>query len=694
MNEAEALDFAINLENFDLSSEDALDNVDEHIQENLEDDLVKKALESGVDLREYAKQIEQDLQAVENTSIADYVTESVNIARLHTRIGECDGILERMESMLHGFQHDLSSISAEIQCLQEQSVLMNIKLKNRQAVKSELSQLVDEMAVPELMINQILDCPVTERAFLEQLHELNHKINFIKQHSYNETAACRDVQDVTEKLKFKAIAKIREFLLTKIYSFRKPMSNYQLGQDAMLKNRFFYEFLLSNERHVAREVRDEYVDTLSKVYLSYFKTYVNRIMKLQFEESAGREDLMATEDSSRKGFFSSSKPAMRNRSTVFTLGKRDEILKEKLESPIIVPHAAQKSESKHSFESLFRSQHYALLDTCCREYLFLCDFFMLSSSAAQDLFNAILGKTLALFLKHVDTHCSECHDAIALFLCIHIVYKYQVIMTSRDVTSLDNYWDTVKAILWPRFEHLVKMHTRSIVDCNVHNLSSIDIRPHYITRRYAEFSAAVVRINENYPNPKVEQVLSQLQTEVQNFILRLAACFSDRKDQLVFLINNYDMMLSVLMEKTTEDSKESESFQQLLNSRTQEYVEEILAPHFGGMMAFVKDCEVVLESGQTDRLKVFEQKVVPLVQGFAAGWRTSVDLISREVTRSFTNFKVGSTIVQAAFTHLIQYYHRFQKLFTQHPFKTMPAKSDLVNMHLIMVEMKKYKPNF
>ena len=42
-----------------------------------------------------------------------------------------------------------------------------------------------------------------------------------------------------------------------------------------------------------------------------------------------------------------------------------------------------------------------------------------------------------------------------------------------------------------------------------------------------------------------------------------------------------------------DDSKESESFQQLLNSRTQEYVEEILAPHFGGMMAFVKECEVL-----------------------------------------------------------------------------------------------------
>ncbi len=57
-----------------------------------------------------------------------------------------------MEEMLIGFQTDLSSISSEIQTLQRQSISMNIKLKNRQAVRGELSQFVDEMVVPEEMV--------------------------------------------------------------------------------------------------------------------------------------------------------------------------------------------------------------------------------------------------------------------------------------------------------------------------------------------------------------------------------------------------------------------------------------------------------------------------------------------------------------------------------------------------------------
>jgi len=60
-----------------------------------------------------------------------------------------------MELILNGFQSDLSSISSEIQTLQHQSVAMNQRLKNRQAVRGELSQFVDEMVVPEMMIQLV-----------------------------------------------------------------------------------------------------------------------------------------------------------------------------------------------------------------------------------------------------------------------------------------------------------------------------------------------------------------------------------------------------------------------------------------------------------------------------------------------------------------------------------------------------------
>ena len=68
--------------------------------------------------------------------------------------------------------------------LQEQSLSMNIKLKNRQAIKDELSQFIDEMLVPKPMIVAINELEPTEQDFIEQLHELSHKINVVKEQSY------------------------------------------------------------------------------------------------------------------------------------------------------------------------------------------------------------------------------------------------------------------------------------------------------------------------------------------------------------------------------------------------------------------------------------------------------------------------------------------------------------------------------
>lgn len=57
----------------------------------------------------------------------------------------------------------------------------------------------------------ILDSPVTEQEFLEQLHELNSKINFAKELSFRETLACSDIQDIVDRLKLKVIPSLQVY---------------------------------------------------------------------------------------------------------------------------------------------------------------------------------------------------------------------------------------------------------------------------------------------------------------------------------------------------------------------------------------------------------------------------------------------------------------------------------------------------
>ncbi|CAF4758230.1 unnamed protein product [Pieris macdunnoughi] len=659
-------------------------DMSEILDKNLEDIEIQEVLKNGTDLREYALQIDKSIKEAEKASVADYLKESENIGSLHNQIEECDGILERMENMLLVFQNDLGSISNEIISLQKRSVNMSIQLTNRQGLKGPLSSFIEDIAVSETLIFGINNLPITDKEFMIQLAILNQKLNFVKEQDFKETKACHDVKDVLEKLKIKSIAKIRTYILEQIYKFRKPMANYQIPQNAMLKYKFFFEFVLANERNVAQEICNEYIDTLSKVYYSYFKSYASRLDKLKYEEVPTKDDLMGIEDGSKGGFFQKSN--LKNKSTIFTIGNRGDVLAQQLEAPIIVPHVQQKT--KYSYEALFRSLQYALVDNSCREYLFTTEFFHVKGSHAQELFDRILGKTLSLLVKNVESYVVECFDCLALFLCIQLINRYRWMCHKRAVAALDSYWDSLLSTFWPRLEYVLKLNIQSVRECDPGKLANKELGPHYITRRYAEFSAAMLSLSEQFPSQELSNLLLVLQDEVHCFLLKMAAEFAQRIQQLIFLINNYDMVLSILMERTRDNTKEAESFREQLQARSSEYVEEILSPHFGGLMQFVKEGEQLLEQDKKNELAGLEKKSLSLVSSFSSSWKQSLEEIHREVLVSFPNLVTGSGLLQMALTNFVQYYQKFNKLLTPN------ARTQLVNIHVIMVEIKKYKTNF
>lgn len=102
----------------------------------------------------------------------------------------------------------------------------------------------------------------------------------------------------------------------------------------------------------------------------------------------------------------------------------------------------------------------------------------------------------------------------------------------------------------------------------------------------------------------------------------------------------------------------------------------------------MKESEVLLEKGQTDDLKRQEGKALALVQSFTNNWKRALEEIHREVLRSFPSLVLGGILVQRAMMQLVQYYNRLHKILPPN------ARTQLTNIHHIMVEIKKYKTNY
>lgn len=91
-----------------------------------------------------------------------------------------------------------------------------------------------------------------------------------------------------------------------------------------------------------------------------------------------------------------------------------------------------------------------------------------------------MGKTLNLMLKNLQSFVDSCYDTIALYLCLHLVMRYQLTCHKRAVPALDKYWDNLTAILWPRFQYVFELNIQSIKECDPVKFNK-EIGPHYVS---------------------------------------------------------------------------------------------------------------------------------------------------------------------------------------------------------------------
>jgi len=187
-------------------------------------------------------------------------------------------------------------------------------------------------------------------------------------------------------------------------------------------------------------------------------------------------------------------------------------------------------------------------------------------------------------------------------------------------------------------------------------------------------------------------MISKQQSEIEGLLNRLTSQLRSKKERLVFQINNYDVILNALDEKIASESKERSSFWELQQTKINAYVEEILSPHFAGLIQFLNECEPLIEQNHTQLLARYASKVTQIVRSFSVEWKRSIEAINSEILQSFTNFKNGTNILQMAFTQFIQYYQRLNKVLSHEAFKKFQAGQELVNYQHITVELKKYKP--
>ena len=298
-------DIELNFDDLDITTEDPdFGELAELIEKFQEDPRMKEVLLQGVDMRTYSLQVEQDLSQLEREGINDLIDASENIVELHEQMEECDSILATMEQLLEKFQNDLGNINTEIKILQDQSSSMSVRVKNRREIGSQVSEFIDQLYIPK-ELDMLITRGNIDDQYLESVSLLHEKLKFVLDDRRKNLRCCQDSLKQLERLRLKAIEKIKKFFHDEFRLLRKPQVDVNAIQSqTLLKYRFFMFFLRRHAIDVASELRDQYISTVSDIYLTNSKYYIAALTKLSTPVGS-RSDLLGASEGSLKSFFTS-----------------------------------------------------------------------------------------------------------------------------------------------------------------------------------------------------------------------------------------------------------------------------------------------------------------------------------------------------------------------------------------------------
>jgi hypothetical protein len=520
------------------------------------------------------------LQTVESRAIAEYIAEADNLLKLSDDIQACDGLLESLEHILSSYDERLDGVTDEILGYQRRCDKIFEELRDKRELRDEVSTFVESLILKPKLIRDLTTLPVNDHGFAEALSEFDGKLTYINgSESVRNSPAYRDVAIGVEKLRLVAVKRGRDFLLERIYELRHPKSNIQVQQNALVKYMYVIQFLRDHGRNVFEELRAEYKSNVSAKFMEVFKSYWATLEGMQILNPG---ILLGSNQSSGyysyfESFFEGHDEVKDAQEEYFELKDRLENSRRQVNQPPIMPSDSNSAEEP--FERIFASLSRLLVDTAAHEYLFCKNFWQ---SEGRQVFKDTFKPILDFIHGSLQASLQDQEDIIAILLCINNNRENFLLMTKRRNPALDEHFDAVNLLLWPRVKIVLDRHLHSVMELDTEDgvkLRKNEILP--VTRRYACMMTSMLVIMEIVTDGSISLNIEQLSYTLLNYLLKFSRRFTKSGEGTVFLLHNLHHVNSVLRKAGKAQPSFQEAFSRALNL----YIDTNLVPRVGGPRA-------------------------------------------------------------------------------------------------------------
>lgn len=544
----------------------------------------------------------------------------------------------------------------------------------------------EQMALDPYLIRHIVDGKVGDPQYAACLARLSKQVAWYDMQDVRNSVAYEEVHPCLKDLVQTAVSRVRLYLVERIDLLKRPNTNIKIvKENVLVKHRPLVEFIEMHAADVFREIRNSYVDTMSRTYFVLFKKYLAGLLAMKQQLPSEYSDTLvgSLHDSASNAqtlssmFSNSGQASTKERSDgvsgasaggagvgQFALGSRLDVLKN-VEGPAIVLATAMDNNEKFYYEQIHRSLGKMLSETCASEHMFCEQFFGESDGR---MFNSFFRRIIGFLLDAVATHTAPTKDTLGVLLALKVNEAHRSSMQMRKIFDLSDYFIQVDILLKPKFKMLLDENVASMSEASravsrSTKRGSGDTSPHIITRRYAEFTASLLAISRfGTPDDSLLEGLRRLRSEYNGFLNAMSTLFTRAKLRYMFLINNIDLILSMCRKHEVTASEESKFFAELQEVHTTAYVEHEVADHFPDVVLFVRQYErtvkVSTASGSARKSFPSEERVRAILRQFASNWSLGAKHMQDNALREFPNYDVGASLIRALFSKLFAYHRR------------------------------------
>lgn len=529
-----------------------------------------------------------------------YEQEMLDYIQLDKEIAQSDKLLDIMEKDLGEFQGEINALSGDIESLQTRSIQLSQRIETRKQVESKLAPLIQALIIPPTIVKQIIEGEVSPqwRAALkyivnwqkemQEMKSTNEQTKAIidrgKDQRETETETeidiettieteeirpIREAEDQIQLIIYKAVERIRDYIIVRIKSLRVAGINCQVVQHNLLEYKELHEFLIHHAPELAKDLKRAYSYTMRWYYGSYFARYIKTLEKMLPLYVIDKSSVLLGDDSIARrtgatGLLyarsSTSSSSAAYPLDYFNIGARHAIL-DSTDTALTMSQAITGNRHHHYYlETGFHNFNLALIDNATAEYQFINDFYNLDAQQTSDMFTEIFEHTVQhghAFTKKFIMNEEQCFDAYGILICIRLCKKYELDLQHRKIPVLENYFNLQLINLWPKFQSVMDSHCESLRRASTRSTSyaftnssssSNALVPHQITQQFASFLSGILSlcVHDDSQTEPVATSLQRLRNDFESFLTKISAALSDATSREKFLHHNYFLVSTVL----------------------------------------------------------------------------------------------------------------------------------------------------